>query len=63
MPQFFRPHISSVVAAMLTIAGTNMLSLNIRQLAIEFLVTLAEGASGMVRKIPDAQFTNMVCAY
>eukprot|EP01087_Luapelamoeba_hula_P021903 TRINITY_DN773_c0_g1_i1.p1 TRINITY_DN773_c0_g1~~TRINITY_DN773_c0_g1_i1.p1 ORF type:complete len:1105 (+),score=203.93 TRINITY_DN773_c0_g1_i1:1361-4675(+) len=51
-PTFMRPHIATVVNAMLTIANTAQLSPPIRQLGLEFLITLAEQRAGMVRKIP-----------
>jgi len=52
-PTFLRPHLITVVNAMLTIANTNQLGDAIRQLGLEFLVTLAEQRPGMVRKIPN----------
>jgi len=73
-PTFLRPHLVTVVNAMLTIANTNQLgdrtltpcsstpnttnvlifsTIAIRQLGLEFLVTLAEQRPGMVRKIPN----------
>jgi hypothetical protein len=52
-PTFLRPHLATVVNAMLTIANTSQLQDGIRQLGLEFLVTLAEQRAGMVRKVPN----------
>lgn len=52
-PTFLRPHLTTVVNAMLTIANTKQLQDGIRQLGLEFLVTLAEQRAGMVRKVPN----------
>lgn len=52
-PTFLRPHLATVVSAMLTIANTSQLNESIRQLGLEFLVTLAEQRAGMVRKVPN----------
>ncbi|KAL6068524.1 Importin-5 [Balamuthia mandrillaris] len=52
-PTFLRPHLATVINAMLTIANTSQLADAIRQLGLEFLVTLAEQRPGMVRKIPS----------
>jgi hypothetical protein len=52
-PTFLRPHLMTVVNAMLTIANTAQLQDGIRQLGLEFLVTLAEQRAGMVRKVPS----------
>jgi hypothetical protein len=45
--------LTTVVNAMLTIANTKQLQDGIRQLGLEFLVTLAEQRAGMVRKVPN----------
>eukprot|EP00698_Gefionella_okellyi_P011181 TRINITY_DN2935_c0_g1_i1.p1 TRINITY_DN2935_c0_g1~~TRINITY_DN2935_c0_g1_i1.p1 ORF type:complete len:1109 (-),score=299.02 TRINITY_DN2935_c0_g1_i1:650-3934(-) len=50
-PTFLRQHLVLVVSTMTTIAQTNDLDDSIRQLAMEFLMTLAESASSMVRKM------------
>lgn len=52
-PTFLRPHLATVVNAMLTISNTPHLEESLRQLGLEFLVTLAEQRAGMVRKIPN----------
>lgn len=59
-PQFFKSHLVSVVNAMIMIASTTQLEMNIRHLAVEFLTTLAEGGGAMVRKLPDNQFINLI---
>jgi len=50
-PTFLRSHLEMVINAMLTIANTSQLNEAMRQLSLEFLVTLAEQKPGMVRKI------------
>jgi hypothetical protein len=52
-PTFLRPHLPTVINAMLIIANTAQLQDGIRQLGLEFLVTLAEQRPGMVRKVPN----------
>lgn len=51
-PTFLRPHLSSIIQAMMTIATAGQLESSTKQLGVEFLVTLAENKAGMVRKIP-----------
>jgi len=51
-PTFLRPHLVTVITAMITIATTTTLEDNTRQSAMEFLVTLAENRPGMLRKLP-----------
>lgn len=49
-PTFFRNHLNDLLAAMTQIGQTQKLEDDTRQLALEFLVTVSENASGMVRK-------------
>jgi len=51
-PTFLRPHLALAINAMLQIAGANHLEDATKQLAVEFLVTLAENKPTMMRKYP-----------
>lgn len=48
---FFRPHLANVVEALLQLAGSAAVEENVRQMAAELLLALAEGGAGMVRKL------------
>lgn len=49
-PKFFRDHLEDVGRAMIFISSTQDLDADTRELAVEFLLSLAENAGGMVRK-------------
>jgi len=51
-PLFLKPYIEQITNAMMMIASAQQLEDNTRQVAVEFLLTLAENKPGMVRKIP-----------
>ena len=58
VPTFFRPHLSAVCGAMVTIlAAAGSLSDDTRSYALEFLLILAETAGGTVRKVPQLSET------
>jgi len=56
-PTFLRPHSSTVINAMITIASATGLEDSTKQLALEFLVTLAEAKPGLCRKHPKFEET------
>jgi len=50
-PGFFKPHVLAVVSAMLSITAAKQLDEALRQLALEFLVSLTENKSSMCRNL------------
>ena len=58
-PRFYKAHLSAVVQGMVSIASNVKYEDSVRQLALEFLTTLAESASSMVRKM-NGTFTRDV---
>lgn len=51
-PGFIKPNAGPVTDAMLQVARTENLDDNVRQLAVEFLITLAENKPQMCRELP-----------
>ena len=56
-PRFFKGNLNNVVLQMTAIASSKALDDGARQLALEFLTTMAESASSMVRKLNNADGT------
>ena len=55
-PRFFSSHVGNVVEAMLVMSRTTQFDDNVRQLAVEVLLTIAEKAASMCRKMPGNSF-------
>eukprot|EP01027_Heterolobosea_sp_BB2_P017416 GEZU01024672.1.p1 GENE.GEZU01024672.1~~GEZU01024672.1.p1 ORF type:complete len:931 (-),score=263.30 GEZU01024672.1:811-3603(-) len=53
LPQFFKPKIIDVISAMFQIANTADLDESIRHLGMEFMITIAETAPTIVKKVPS----------
>ena len=51
--RFLKKHIDACVNGMLSIAGNAALDDSLRHLALEFLLTVAENAPSMARKLPS----------
>lgn len=52
-PAFFKHHATTVIGAMFQIAKTEAVEENVRHLAMEYMVSLAESSPAMVKKIPS----------